>query len=236
MRLRDRGAARQVGDAARHAQYPVVGACRPVQARHGAMQQLFAMWLQATMLFDFRAAQALVRFPLACQLQGKGCRYPRGDGLRAFAGACVPPQRRRWHGGDFDLQVDTVEQRAGQATAIAQHGVRRTAATAGSMPQVAARAGIHGGDQLKAGRKLGLAGRARNADDARFHGLAQDIEDPALEFGDFIGVYVRANVSRVSQNPVVKGFGVAAIVRVLARTWRCFTAFGLRLMSATTIW
>ena len=54
------------------------------------------------------------------------------------------------------------------------------------MPQVAARAGIHGGDQLKAGRKLGLAGRARNADDARFHGLAQDIEDPALEFGDFI--------------------------------------------------
>ena len=186
VRLHDTGAARQIRDAARHAQYPVVGACRPVQARHGAMQQLFAMWLQATMLFDFRAAQALVRFPLACQLQGKGCRYPRGDGLRAFAGACVPPQRRRWHGGNFDLQVDTVEQRAGQATAIAQHGVRRAAATAGSMPQVAARAGIHGGDQLKAGRKLGLAGRARNADDARFHGLAQDIEDPALEFGDFI--------------------------------------------------
>ena len=90
MRLRDRGAACQVGDAARHAQYPVVGACRPVQACHGAMQQLFAMWLQATMLFDFRAAQVLVRFPLACQLQDKGCRYPRGDGLRAFAGACVP--------------------------------------------------------------------------------------------------------------------------------------------------
>ena len=186
MRLRDAGAGLQVRDAARHTQYPMIGARRPVQSRHGTMQQLFAMRFQATMLFDFRAAQALVRFPLACQLQGKGCRYPRGDGLRAFAGACVPPQRRRWHGGDFDLQVDTVEQRAGQATAIAQHGVRRAAATAGSMPQVAARAGIHGGDQLKAGRKLGLARRTRNADDSRFHGLAQDIEDPALEFGDFI--------------------------------------------------
>ena len=111
MRACDRGAAGQVGDAARHAQYAVVGAGRPVQAQHGAVQQLLARGVELAMQRDLLVLQSMVGFALARQLQGKRRRHARGDRRRAFAGKRLRAQHCRRHGRHFDLQIDAVEQR-----------------------------------------------------------------------------------------------------------------------------
>lgn len=54
------------------------------------------------------------------------------------------------------------------------------------MPAIAARARVHGGNQLEAGRKICLVGGARDGDVAGFQRLAQDFEHAAFELWKFI--------------------------------------------------
>ncbi len=103
------------------------------------------------------------------------------------------------------MQIDAIEQRAGDAAAVACYLFGAAMAAAVGFAQVAAGAGIHGRDQLETGGKLGLTGRTRNHDVARFQRFAQDFEHPALEFGQFIekqdAVVRERNFSRTRVRP-----------------------------------
>lgn len=108
----------QVGDGARHLEHAVVGARRPVQARHGGVQQRVAGLVRAAMQVDFRGREAAVGFALALLLALQRYCGTRGDGAGGFAWR----RRRqfvRGQGADQDLQVDAVEQGAGQAVLVA---------------------------------------------------------------------------------------------------------------------
>ena len=101
----------------------------------------------------------MIRFALACQLQRERALYPLVDGTARFAIGVFEEIFMRQR-ADFDLHVDAIEQGAGYFTLIARHTIGRAAAFAIAVSQIAARAGIHGGDQLKPGRKIRLSGGA----------------------------------------------------------------------------
>jgi hypothetical protein len=79
-------------------------------------------------------------------------------------------------GGHLHVQVDAVEQRAAELALVARNLVGRVAAGACGVTQEPARAGVHGRDQLEAGGKLALHGRAGDADVAAFQRFAQGFE------------------------------------------------------------
>ena len=89
-------------------------------------------------------------------------------------------------GRDFDLQVDAVEQWAGEPATITQHLIRRTPASAARIAVIAARTGVHRRDELELGRKLGLARGARYVNAPRVQRLAQCFQYAAVELGDLV--------------------------------------------------
>ena len=72
------------------------------------------------------------------------------DGGGGFAGA-GGEEFLLAQAGDFDVDVQPVEDGAADARLVFRHGVLRAGAGARHVAQVAARAGVHGGDQLQAG-------------------------------------------------------------------------------------
>ena len=104
---------------------------------------------------------------VARALAGDGDRPGGKDPLANHAARLAVGRGREPFGidrGDLDLQVDAVEQRPADARLIAQHRVGCAAAGLRRIAELAAGAGVHGGDELEAGRELGLAGGARNDD------------------------------------------------------------------------
>ena len=108
------------------------------------------------------------------------CDGPGGhDTLANHAARLAIGRSRELLGGDrrnLDLQIDAVEQRPADARLVAQHRVGRAATGLGRIAELAAGTGIHGGDELEAGRELGLTGGARNDEAAGFERLAQGLE------------------------------------------------------------
>lgn len=100
---------------------------------------------------------------------------PRADGRRRFG---PPPGRQLPEGRPFDadVEVDAVQERAGNLMGIAAYLAVRTG-TAFVEAVAAAGTGIHGRHQDEA-RRIGQ-GRldAGNVDGAVFQGLAQDFQD-----------------------------------------------------------
>lgn len=88
-----------------------------------------------------------------------------------------------WNRADFDLHVDAVKQGTRYPALVAQDLVRRTVAKPSGVPKVAAWAGVHGSDQLKAGREVGVPCGAGDGDAAGFEWLAQYFQYAAVEFG-----------------------------------------------------
>lgn len=89
-------------------------------------------------------------------------------------------------GRHLNLHVDPIQQRAGNLVLIAQDTVRRAAALLDRMPEIAARAGIHGGDQLKLRGEVGLAGGPRNRDAAALQRFPQYFQHAAVELRQFV--------------------------------------------------
>src|SRR5690606_6937857 len=111
--------------------------------------------------------------------------HPGAHGDRRFAGSASA------HFGMADarhlqLEIDAIEQRPGNPPAVTCYLVGRAPAVAVGVAGMSAWAGIHGRYELEARRKFGLAGGSRNRDLPRFDRLAQDLEDAAVEFGQFI--------------------------------------------------
>ena len=84
------------------------------------------------------------------------------------------------------MQVNAVDQGAAELALVAGHLVGRAAAGFLGGAQIAARAGVHGTNQLKTRRKLGPARRPRDGDGARLQRLAQGFERGAGKLGHFV--------------------------------------------------
>lgn len=84
------------------------------------------------------------------------------------------------------MQVNAVEQRAGQSGLIAACFFTAVAATALRVTEVTARAGIHRSDQLKGRREGGLPRRPGNTDFAGFKRLAQHLKDAAIKLRNLV--------------------------------------------------
>lgn len=132
----------QVGHGARHAQHAVVGACGPEHFAHGGAQHFLPGSVGAAVAVDFAWGEKLVGFALSFDLALEGCCDAGGDGDGEFA-AGVGLQHVGRHRADFNMHVDAVQQRAGNAILVAQNLVRRALAASRRMPKVAARAGVH---------------------------------------------------------------------------------------------
>ena len=161
---------------------------RPHQSFGGALQEDLGAVLHHAMAGDVGGFHLAVRPALAPALAGAGVGHAGGDGGCGLAQRGAQQFGRRG-GQHFHLQVDAVQQRAGQPPLVARHGLGRAAAGAPAgqrRTQPTAGARVHGGHQLKAGRKSGLARRARDGDAAGFHRLTQGFECRARELGHLV--------------------------------------------------
>ena len=90
------------------------------------------------------------------------------------------------HGGNLEVDVDPVEQRAGDPGAVALDVQRRAAAGVGRVAEVAAGTGIHGRREHETCREREAHGRPAQRDDAVLQGLAQHLQHVAAEFGQLV--------------------------------------------------
>ena len=178
-------AAGQVGNGAGHFQGAVRGAGAPAQALGGGLGKAGGFGLQMQIFIQRLPGQILIGHALPRQRALAG-----GGAARAYGGAAFArrggQQLGGGQGGHFHVQVDAVQQRAGELALVAGDLVWRAAAGMARIAQVAARAGVHGGNELKARRKFGPLRGARDGDVARFQRLAQGFQRGAGEFGQLI--------------------------------------------------
>lgn len=107
----------QVGDGAGHAQDAVVGAGRPLEVFHAAFELGPARLVGLAQAVDFAGGEVLVALALARQLDLGRTLHAGGNRGGRFA-VGVGGQGVGFHGGDFDLHVDAVEQGAGNTALV----------------------------------------------------------------------------------------------------------------------
>ena len=135
-------AAGQVGDGAGHAQDAMQAARRELQALHGTLEQGLVACLEPAMGHGFRLAHPRIRFA-AARLLARARGDDAGlDGGRAFAVRRIGPEFMRRQSRYVHMQVDTVQQGAGQPAAVAPHQVGPAAAAAARVARPSAWAGI----------------------------------------------------------------------------------------------
>jgi hypothetical protein len=126
-----------------------------------------------------------VSFLKSLQLNDPRIIDPLADELRRFAGVAAGEiliaYRRH-----FDLNVDAVEERAGDPGAITLNLQRRADAFFLRIGKKAARARIHCGDEHDAGGVVDRAERTGDGDVAVFQRLPHDLEDVAPEFRQLV--------------------------------------------------
>ncbi|KAG1246495.1 hypothetical protein G6F68_014614 [Rhizopus microsporus] len=105
------------------------------------------------MLVEFRPGQRRVRLALAGLLAVAATDHPLLNRAGGLAGRTAHGFGVGWR--QRHVQVDAVQQGARNLSRITRHLVRRANAGAPRVPAPAARARVHGGDQLKAGGELG---------------------------------------------------------------------------------
>src|SRR5256885_15988712 len=86
-------------------------------------------------------------------------------------------------GWDFNMEIDPIEERAGNSLAITMDLGGAAAAFAFQIAEVTARTWIHRGDEHELGRERDAAGGARHGDFAIFERLAHHFEGGAFELG-----------------------------------------------------
>jgi hypothetical protein len=198
----------EVGDGAGDFQDAVVGAGAEALLGHGAFEQAFAIGGEragdadvagghlgvAVQLF-FRRGEAFELF-----LAGANDAVANlGGGFRLVGGAHFFVV----HGGNVDVDIDAVHERAGDFRDVALDHGSGAVAFATAVVVEAAGAGIHGGGQHEARGEGERHGRAGDADRAVFEGLAQDFEDVAGKFGKL----VEERAGRCGRGKLLRGGG-----------------------------
>jgi hypothetical protein len=165
----------------------IVGARRPAEALARFAQQGFAGGVGAAHGVDLATIEFTIGFALAYVLALARGAHTGGNSRAAFACADLAGgQLRRRERGHFDLDVDAIQQRSRQLAQIARGYFGRAAAAAVRVAAPAARAGVHGRDQLAGGGEIGLLGCPRNGDPTCFERFAQRFEHVTVEFGQFV--------------------------------------------------
>jgi len=181
-------AAVEVGDRARHPQQTVVRAPRQPEPVHRSLEQAAAVGIRLRHAQEGGARQVGVG-----QHAGEGRSRllpPPGaaDTARHRRGR-LPGQARHvgvGQGGHVHVQIDPVQQRSRDARLIGPHASRRARAAPARISQAPAGAGVHRRDELKASRQADPAAHPRHGDLPVFEGLAQRLEDVALELGQLV--------------------------------------------------
>src|SRR5690348_10442101 len=186
----DGGGGIEVGDGAGDFKDAVVGACGKAEAGDGVFEELFAFGRDGAVFADELGSHLGVGVGLSFGSKALLLAPAGGDDAGADGGGILAGGRSAklfvFHGGNFDVNVDAVEKRAGDFGDVALNHGRRAAAFAGGIAEVAARARVHGGGEHEARWKGDGNGGAGNGDGAVFERLAHDFEDVALEFREFI--------------------------------------------------
>src|SRR6185369_7670581 len=91
-----------------------------------------------------------------------------------------------FHGGDFNVQIDAIEQRAGDALTITLHLHGPAPAFALEIAEVTARTGIHCGHQHELGWKRDTPRRARHSDLPILERLTHHFQCRSFELRQFI--------------------------------------------------
>lgn len=158
----------QVGQGACHFQYAVCCTQAQSQSFAGVLQPLAVFALQAAMLLHAIEIEVGIGAALASQLLLACLHHLLGQFGAAWAGLGVSVQS-----GGFprhaEVQVDAVEQRAGEFAAVALDLFSGTAAAPGWIAQMPAGARIHRRHQLKARRKTHFVACPSNHDLATFN-------------------------------------------------------------------
>ncbi len=155
----------QVGDGAGDAQQAIVRARREAEPGHGQAEQPRRVGGQRAMAAGLAAGHAGVdvgggagEAGRLASAGGEDTDADDGGGLaRGGVGELRVGQR-----GDFEVEIDAVEQRPGEAGQVA--GALEGRAGAGLERSAAAAAGVGGGDELEAGGEAGGAGGAGDDD------------------------------------------------------------------------
>ncbi len=120
----------------------------------------------------------------ALEGEGGGDLFAHGGGVGAFAGA---GEVAVGDGGDFEVDIDAVEEGAGDFGDVAVDGGEFGGGCGfGVEGSGAAVGGIHGGDEHEFGGEGEGGVGAGDGDGAGFEGLAEDLEDVAGEFGELV--------------------------------------------------
>ena len=174
----------QVGDGARHLEDAVIAARRQPETLHHLAQQGMILRPQSAMGLHGPELQPGVDFAGAGTLAVPRRHHPLphgGAGLATNALQFLEGDARHLH-----LQVDTVQQWAGDAAAVALHLFGTALAAAAGIAPVAAGTGVHGRHQLETGRELRLARGPGDEDVAGLQGFAQHLQHAAVELRQFI--------------------------------------------------
>ena len=91
-----------------------------------------------------------------------------------------------WFPDQGKVQVKAVDERTGDPRLVAADRLGEAAAPIRAVSQVAAGAGVHGGDELETSGKFRLAGGPHDGDPARFERFAQHVEDGSAEFSQLV--------------------------------------------------
>src|SRR6266404_2297069 len=142
------------------------------------------------MLFEVTRRHARVAIYFRAIAKTLLLRLPRADNatpdrtgtfLSAFAGDITV-----FDCGHFNVQIDAVEQRAGNALPISLHLKRAATAFALQIAKIAARTGIHRRNEHEFRGKSDAACRARHGDLPVFERLAHYFQRRSFKLGQFI--------------------------------------------------
>lgn len=136
-----------------------------------------------------------------------GAFHPLPDRRGAFSFAPVG-ELAVFYRRDLDVDVDPVQKRPGDAGAVALDHDGCAGALVLGIAAVSAVAGIHGGDEHEAGRVGDGHEGPGDGDPAILQGLAQDLQDVFLEFGEFI----EKEDAVVGEGDLPRSGGIAAVI------------------------
>lgn len=180
-----RGCIIEIGDRPCHFEHAMIGPGRPVHLRHRGTQQLFTVARGRAECIDFPGAELAVGLALPGDLAIERLPHPQRDCLRRLAVGLADKVLMR-QGSNLDLHVDPVQQRPRDLSLVTSDLIRRAAAFVGRVTEKAAGAWIHGGDQLKPGRKIRLPGGSGNRDAAGLQRFAQHLQHLSVEFRQLV--------------------------------------------------
>ncbi len=145
----------------------MIGPRRQSEARDRRGEQCSGLLREPAETRDFVRRQPRVEFALSLQ-SARSVPRPRAGPPLAESSAvsrryCASPIRSSTgSGGDLDVDVDAIDQRAGNAVAVADYLLCRAVAAAAGIARITAGTGIHRGDQLESRRELAGAFQPRD--------------------------------------------------------------------------